>query len=50
MAKLWLVLKKADKTWTKYFKSELELDRYKNKIKHIKEIIIIEDSRDILYN
>lgn len=50
MNKLWLVVKNKEHTWTKYFTNEFELDRYKNKIKYIKEIIIIEDSRDIVYN
>lgn len=51
MNKLWLVLKDREtkRTWTKYFEKELEMDKYIRKIKYISNLMIIEDSRDIVY-
>lgn len=51
MNKLWLVIKNTDnlRTWTKYFETTREMDVYKNKIKYVKNLILIEDSRDIVY-
>ena len=51
MNKLWLVLRNSDtkRTWTKYFEKELEMDKYIRKIKYIPNLMIIEDSRDIVY-
>ena len=51
MNKLWLVIKNTDnlRTWTKYFDKEKDMDVYKNKIKYVKNLILIEDSRDIVY-
>ncbi len=51
MNKLWLVLytKENKRYFTKYFDNIIEMDRYLNKVKHIKDLILIEDSRDIIY-
>lgn len=51
MNKLWLVLytKENKRYFTKYFDSVMEMDRYLNKVKHIKDLLLIEDSRDIIY-
>lgn len=50
--KLWLVIKDKDtkRTWFKYFDKESEMDKYIIKIKHIKNLFLLEDSRDIVYN
>ena len=50
MNKLWLVVRDIEKhrTWWKYFISESEMDKFKNKIKYIKNLFIIEDSGDII--
>lgn len=52
MSKLWLVIKDCDtkRTWTKYFSSDKEMDRFLNRIRFVKNLILIEDSRDIVYN
>ena len=49
MNKLWLVIKDCDtkRVWTKYFENELEMNKYKNKIRFVKNLLLIEDSRDI---
>lgn len=49
--KLWLVLRNSEtkRTWTKYFDNEKEMDNYLNKIRFIKNLMLIEDSRDIIY-
>lgn len=51
MNKLWLVLytKENKRYFTKYFDNIIEMDRYLNKVKYIKDLILIEDSRDIIY-
>lgn len=51
MNKLWLVLytKENKRYFTKYFDNIIEMDRYINKVKYIKDLILIEDSRDIIY-
>ena len=51
MNKLRLVLytKENKRYFTKYFDNIIEMDRYLNKVKHIKDLIFIEDSRDIIY-
>lgn len=51
MNKLWLVLytKENKRYFTKYFDNIIEMDRYLNKVKHIKDLLLIEDSRDIIY-
>lgn len=49
---IWLVIKNVEKnfTFTKYFETEWEKDKYKRKIKYIKAWILIEDSTDINFN
>ena len=49
--KLWLVVKDTEtkRTWWKYFNKESEMDKFINKIKHISNLLLIEDSRDINY-
>lgn len=51
MNKLWIVVhdKEAKKTWWKYFENESEMDKFINRIKWIKNLLIIEDSRDIIW-
>lgn len=39
--------KKLKRTFTKYFDTEFEKDKYKRRIPHIKDWILIEDSTDI---
>lgn len=49
--KLWLVVKDTDtkRTWWKYFEKEYEMDNFIRKIKYVKNLLLIEDSRDIVY-
>lgn len=49
--KLWLVIKdtKSKRTWFKYFTKEWEMNEYLRKIKYIDNLLLIEDSRDIVY-
>lgn len=49
--KYWLVLYSKEKRryFTKYFDKESEINKYINRIKYIKNLILIEDSRDIDY-
>ena len=51
MSKLFLVLYDKDKkfTFTKYFEVEVEMDRFKRKLPYIKNLLLIEDSRDIYF-
>ena len=51
MNKLWLVLytKENKRYFTKYFDNIIEMDRYLNKVKYVKDLLLIEDSRDIIY-
>ena len=51
MNKLWLVFytKENRRYFTKYFDNIIEMDRYLNKVKYVKDLILIEDSRDIIY-
>lgn len=50
--KIWLVIKNKSKnfTFTKYFETEAEKDKFKRKVKHIPYLMIIEDSTDINWN
>lgn len=50
--KIWLVIRNIDKgfTFTKYFETEAEKDKYKRKIKFIKAWNLVEDSTDINWN
>ena len=51
MIKLWVVVKDTSekKTWWKYFERESDMDKFINKIKWIKNLLIVEDSRDIIW-
>lgn len=51
MSKLWIVVKDRDtkRVWWKYFNKESELDSFIKRIKYIKNLFIIEDSRDIIW-
>lgn len=51
MTKLWLVIKDCEtkRVWFKYFEEESEMNKYKNKIRFVKNLLIIEDSRDIVW-
>lgn len=48
---IWLFIKNTEKnfTFTKYFETEFEKDKYKRKIMHIPTLRLIEDSSDIFY-
>lgn len=49
--KIWLVLYNTEKkyTFTKYFESEFMKDKFKRRLKYIKNLILIEDSTDIYF-
>lgn len=49
--KIWLVLLNVEtlKRFTKYFETEFEKDKFKEKLRFSKKIYIIEDSSDIYY-
>ena len=49
--KIWLVIYNINskKQFTKYFDTEYEKDKYKRKIKHISNLLIVEDSTDIMF-
>lgn len=51
MKKIFLVIysKKLGRYFTKYFDTEFEKDKYRRRIYHIKDYILIEDSTDINY-
>lgn len=51
MNKLWIVVKDTSKniTWWKYFTKETDMDKFKAKIKWLNHLLIIEDSRDIIW-
>lgn len=52
MEKIWLVIKNTKKNFTfvKYFDTEFEKDKFKRKIKYVKDWLLIEDSTDINFN
>ena len=49
--KLWLVIKDTNskRTWFKYFEKEYDMDSYLRRIKYVKNLLLIEDSRDIVF-
>lgn len=49
--KLYLVLYDKDKKvkFPKYFETEFEMDKFKRKLPFIKNLLLIEDSRDIYF-
>lgn len=36
-------------TWIKRFTSEFEMDKFIRKLKYVKQVVILEDSREIYY-
>lgn len=50
--KIWLVIRNTEKnfTFTKYFDTEFEKDKYKRKIRYVPCLFVIEDSTDIYWN
>ena len=52
MEKIWLVLYNKEKKnyFTKYFDTEFEKDKYKRRLKFVKNLIVIEDSTDVNWN
>ena len=49
--KLWIVVKDTSekKTWWKYFEKESDMDKFLKRIKYVKNLLLIEDSRDIVW-
>ncbi len=49
---LYLVLynRETKKQFTKYFETEYDMDKFKNKLKFSKRLFVIEDSRDIYFS
>lgn len=49
--KLWLEIKDTEtkRTWWKYFSKERDMDKFINRIKYVKNLLLVEDSRDIVY-
>lgn len=50
--KIWLTIKNIEKnfTFTKYFETEYEKDKYKRKVKFVPCWRLVEDSTDINWN
>lgn len=50
--KIWLTIKNIEKnfTFTKYFETEFEKDKYKRKVKFVPCWCLVEDSTDINWN
>ena len=51
MDKIWLVIMNTEKnfTYTKYFDTEFEKDKYKRKVEHTPFLLVIEDSTEIFF-
>ena len=49
--KLYLVLfnRETKKQFTKYFKCEYDMDKFKRKLHYSKRLFVVEDSRDIYF-
>ena len=49
--KLYLILYNREKKFqfVKYFETEFKMDKYKRKLPYIKNLLLIEDSRDIYF-
>lgn len=47
----WIVVKDTEnkKTWWKYFDKESDMDKFIKRIKYVKNLLLIEDSRDIVW-
>lgn len=52
MNKLYLLLLdlKSKKHFFKYFETEWEMDKFKRKLKYSKKLLIIEDSREMIFD
>ena len=52
MSKLYLLLQDllSGKQFFKYFETEFEMDKFKRKLKFSKKLIIIEDSREMVFD
>lgn len=52
MSRLYLLLMDltTNKQFFKYFESEFEMDKFKRKLKYSKKLIIIEDSREMIFD
>lgn len=52
MSKLYLLLMDltTNKQFFKYFETEFEMDKFKRKLKYSKKLIIIEDSREMMFD
>ena len=52
MNKLYLLLQDTttNRQFFKYFETEFEMDKFKRKLKYSKKLIIIEDSREMIYD
>lgn len=50
--KIWLMIRNRQKNFTyfKYFETEWEKDKYKERLKYIPYLMLIEDSTDINWN
>lgn len=50
--KLYLLLQNIEtkKQFFKYFETEYEMDKFKRKLKYSNKIMIIEDSREVIYD
>ena len=50
--KLYLLLQIIDtgKQFFKYFETEFEMDKFKRKLKYSTKLMLIEDSRDMVYD
>ena len=49
---IWLTIKNLNKgfTFTKYFDTEFEKDKFKRKLRYIPDVRLVEDSSDINWN
>lgn len=52
MNKLYLLLQDigSKKQFFKYFDTEFEMDKFKRKLKYSKKLLIIEDSREMIFD
>lgn len=52
MNKLYLLLQDVNskKQFFKYFDTEYEMDKFKRKLKYSKKLLIIEDSREMIFD
>lgn len=52
MKKLYLLLQNnlTHKQFFKYFDTEYEMDKFKRKLKYSKKLILIEDSREMIFD